>query len=123
MNQPLDPEDAKLVTLARGARERISADHGAAVRDDTGRTYAAADALLPSVSLSAVQLAAAQAWISGARGLEAAVIIATQPEVVPDTSALSDIGGVDVPVIICAPDGSVAQISTAGALSGREPTP
>ena len=33
----LDAEDAKLVTLARGARARAGAAEGAAVRDDDGR--------------------------------------------------------------------------------------
>jgi hypothetical protein len=123
MSEELDAEDAKLVTLARGARERIRADFGAAVRDDTGRTYAAADALLPSIPLSAVQVVAAQAWISGARGLEAAVIIAPQPDRVVDTTALVDLGGGEVPVIVCTPDGAVARITTSGSLSGRDRTP
>lgn len=123
MGAALDAEDAKLVTLARGARERIRADHGAAIRDDTGRTFAAADAFLPSVSLSAIQVAAAQAWISGARGLEAAVVITAQPDRVPDAAALVDIGGVGLPVIVCLPDGTVAHVTTAGELSGRDPAP
>jgi hypothetical protein len=38
----LDPEDAKLVTLARSARGRTGAPEGAAVRDTDGRTYLAA---------------------------------------------------------------------------------
>lgn len=108
----LDPEDAKLVTLARGARERIRADHGAAVRDDIGRTYAAADAAMPSLSLSAVQIAAAQAWISGARGLEAAVIVAADPDRLPPTSVLADLGGAQLPVIVCSADGTVVRTTT-----------
>lgn len=123
MDEALDAEDAKLVTLARGARERIRADHGAAIRDETGRTYAAADAVLPSMALSAIQVAAAQAWISGARGLEAAVVITANPDSVPNAAALIDIGGVDVPVIVCTPDGAVVQVTTAGKLSGIEPAP
>ena len=35
----LDPEDAKIVTLARSARARTGAAEGAAVRDTDGRTY------------------------------------------------------------------------------------
>lgn len=108
----LDPEDAKLVTLARGARERIRADHGAAVRDDTGRTFAAADAVMPSVRLSAIEIATAQAWISGARGLEAAVIVATDPDRIPPTRVLADLGGVGVPVIVCSIDGTVVRTTT-----------
>lgn len=121
MAAALDAEDAKLVTLARGARERIRADRGAAVRDDTGRTYAAADALLPSISLSALQVVAAQAWISGARGLEAAVIVTTQPDQLPDASALVDIAGRQLRVIVCSPDGTVARVTTAGDISGLDP--
>ena len=34
----LDPEDAKLITLARSARARNGAAQGAAVRDTDGRT-------------------------------------------------------------------------------------
>ena len=38
----LDAEDAKLLTLARGARGRVGAAVGAALRDETGRTYSGA---------------------------------------------------------------------------------
>ena len=78
----LDPEDTKLVTLARSARARAQAQAGsrsgstagAAVRDTDGRTYVAASVELPSLRLSALQVAVAMAVSSGARGLEAAVI-------------------------------------------------
>jgi hypothetical protein len=43
----LDPEDAKIVTLARSARARTGAAEGAAVRDTDGRTYVAATVALP----------------------------------------------------------------------------
>src|SRR3712207_7458900 len=43
----LQPEDAKLVTLARSARGRTGAPEGAAVRDTDGRTYLAATVSLP----------------------------------------------------------------------------
>jgi cytidine deaminase len=71
----LDPEDAKLVTLARSARARTRATQGAAVRDSDGRTYVAASVELESLSLSALQLAVAMAVSSGAPGLEAAVVL------------------------------------------------
>ena len=38
----LGAEDQKIITLARSARARTGAAEGAAVRDETGRTYAAA---------------------------------------------------------------------------------
>ena len=68
-------EDAKLVTLARSARARIGAVEGAAVRDGDGRTYAAATVSLPSLTLTALQLAVANAVSSGAVKLEAAVVV------------------------------------------------
>ena len=71
----LDPEDAKLVTLARSARARTRASQGAAVRDTDGRTYVAANVALPSLSLSALQVAVAMAVSSGALGLEAGVVL------------------------------------------------
>ncbi|GAA4311207.1 hypothetical protein GCM10023162_16720 [Klenkia terrae] len=37
----LQPEDQKLVTLARSARGRTGAPEGAAVRDTDGRTWVA----------------------------------------------------------------------------------
>ncbi|HZZ95658.1 MAG TPA: cytidine deaminase [Jatrophihabitantaceae bacterium] len=71
----LDPEDAKLVTLARSARARTRGAQGAAVRDTDGRTYVAATVTLPSLQVSALQVAVAMAVSSGARGLEAAVVL------------------------------------------------
>ena len=71
----LDPEDAKLVTLARGAMGRAEASNGAAVRDLDGRTYAGAPVPLDSLTLTALQAAVAAAVSSGAIGLEAAVLV------------------------------------------------
>lgn len=105
----LSAEDAKLVTLARGAKARVSSRHGAAVRDETGRTYAAADALMPSLPLTALQVAVAQAWVAGARGLEAAVVVADNPDEPVDLAVVGDLGGPGVRVLVCAPDGSVAR--------------
>lgn len=72
----LDAEDSKLLTLARGARARVSAPEGAAVRDETGRTYSGATVDLPGLAVSALALAVAQAAAAGARSLEAAVLVA-----------------------------------------------
>lgn len=71
----LDPEDAKLVTLARGALGRAEAGSGAAVRDRDGRTYAAAPVALDALTLTALQAAVAAAVSSGATGFEAAVLV------------------------------------------------
>lgn len=71
----LDPEDAKLIALARAARARTQAAQGAAVRDADGRTYAGVTVTLPSLALSALQVAVAMAVSSGAPGLEAAAVV------------------------------------------------
>ena len=61
----LDPEDRKLVVLARSTRARTQAPVGASVRDRDGRTYAAADVALPSLQIGALDLAVAMAVSSG----------------------------------------------------------
>jgi len=68
-------EDAKLLTLARAARARTGGPQGAAVRDDAGRTYAAATVDLPSMRLSAVQAVVAAAVSSGSDRLEAVAVV------------------------------------------------
>lgn len=93
----LSAEDTKLVTLARATRARVGSAEGAAVRDSDGRTYAAATVDLPSLHLSALQVCVAMAVASGSRGLEAAVLLTTAPEVTaPDLAALNDLGGPDL---------------------------
>ena len=106
--ETLSAEDAKLVTLARGARGRVGAAEGAAVRDETGRTYSGATVALPSLQVSALRLAVAQAVASGARGLEAAVVVIRSPEPDPaDLDAVRDLGGAGVRVLVVGPDGSM----------------
>ena len=102
----LDAEDAKLVTLARSARARTGAAEGAAVRDDMGRTYAAATVSLPSLELTALQAAVAAAVSSGAQRLEAAAVVTEAAAVDPDSArAVADLG-VARPILAAA-DGSV----------------
>jgi len=104
----LSAEDAKLVTLARGARGRVGAAEGAAVRDETGRTYAGATVALPSLMVSALRLAVAQAAAAGARGLEAVVVVRRGPDLdAADLDAVRDLGGAEVTVHVVGPDGSV----------------
>ncbi len=108
----LGAEDAKLVSLARGARVRVSAPEGAAVRDETGRTYASASVSLVSLHLSALQAAVAQAVASGAHGLEAAVLVVDHG--VADAegiSAVRDLGGVGVPIHVVDAAGSISSSS------------
>jgi hypothetical protein len=87
----MDPEDAKLVTLARATKARTNASQGAAVRDADGRTYAAASVALPSLSLSALQVAVAMAVASGAPGLESAVVLADTPGDSAGVAAVHDL--------------------------------
>lgn len=107
MADDLNPEDAKLVTLARSTRTRNGAAEGAAVRDDTGRTYAASTVSLPSLQLSALQAAVVMAVASGARGLEAGAVVsdADAPSEA-DRAALSDLGA-GAPLHLAGPDGAV----------------
>ena len=102
----IDPEDAKLVTLARSARARIGAAEGAAVRDDMGRTYAAVTVSLPSLSLTALQAAVAAAVASGAQRLEAAAVVSDAPSVDADSARVVADLGVDRPILADA-DGAV----------------
>ncbi len=103
----LDPEDAKLVTLARSARARTGAAQGAAVRDGDGRTYVAATIALPSLQLTALQLAVAMAVASGAPGLEAAVVLGADPTDPAGEAAVRDVAP-DAPVLRAGPDGTPA---------------
>jgi len=102
----LGPEDAKLVTLARGARGRISAAQGAAVRDEMGRTYAGATVAKGTLALSALELAVAQAIAAGARSLECAVVCG-EPGIDDRADAVRDLGGSGIPVILVGPDGGI----------------
>jgi hypothetical protein len=105
-DQDLDPEDAKIITLARAHRARNGADSAAAVRDTNGRTYAAIPVSLPSLRLSALEVAVAMAVSSGASGLEAAAIVSTATELTPDQAAAA----LDLKagaVFLAAPDGRV----------------
>ncbi len=108
-----DPEDVKIVTLARSARARTGAAEGACVRDTDGRTYAAAAVDLDSLKLSAMQVAVAMAASSGAPGLEAAVVLGESTTALEtDLAAVRDLGGAGVRFLVAAPDGSVLESST-----------
>jgi len=101
-----NPEDLKIITLARSTRARVGAPEGAAVRDETGRTYTAAAVALPSLRLSALRLAVAMAVSSGARKLEAAALV-SDGEVDPgDLAVVRDLGP-DAVVYHAAPDGTI----------------
>ncbi len=106
----MGPEDQKIITLARSARARVGAAEGAAVRDETGRTYAAAAVALPSLRLSALALAVAMAVSSGAAGLEAAALVSDGPGPgEDDEAAVRDIGP-DAPIILAGSDGGLRRV-------------
>ncbi|MDH2391283.1 cytidine deaminase [Streptomyces sp. HNM0663] len=111
----LGPEDRKIITLARSARARNAVPEGAAVRDETGRTYVAGTVALDSLKLSALQTAVAMAVASGARSLEAAAVVSTaQAPSDQDRAAVRDLGGPDTPVLLAAPDGTLTSATPAG---------
>jgi cytidine deaminase len=114
----LHPEDQKIVTLARSARQRAHAPHtgvaeGAAVRDADGRTYAAAtvENADPALSTSALRAAVAAAASSGARSFEAAAVVTEALPSQADLAVLREFG-VGVPVLLAGGDGAVRRTLT-----------
>ncbi|MTD13183.1 cytidine deaminase [Nakamurella sp. YIM 132087] len=106
----LPAEDEKLVTLAKGARGRAGAAEGAAVRDQDGRTYAAATVRLPSFSLTAVQAAVATAVASGAEELEAVVLFGSTSA---DEVSIAAARDMSAPLLIAVgPDGAIGETLT-----------
>jgi hypothetical protein len=103
----LDPEDAKIVTLARASRARVGAAEGAAVRDTDHRTYAASTVDLAALRLSALQAAVAAAVSSGATGLAAAAVVGDNPGV--DQASLAAVRelGASAPVLVADAAGRV----------------
>ncbi|MBW9206433.1 cytidine deaminase [Mumia sp. zg.B53] len=106
-----DPEDLKILTLARATRARTRAAEGASVRDRDGRTYAASTVDLPSLQLSALSLAVAMAVSSGATGLEA-VAVSTDADGVrdEDLAVVRDLAGSGVPVLVADAQGSAQRV-------------
>jgi cytidine deaminase len=111
----MDPEDSKIVTLARGARLRAHAPHtgvaeGAAVRDTDGRTYAAATVENADATLttSALRAAVAAAASSGARAFEAAALV-TEAEVSDGDLAVLREFGTGTPLLVAGPDGTLRE--------------
>jgi cytidine deaminase len=102
----LDPEDSKIITLARATRARNGSAEGAAVRDETGRTYSATNVALDSLTLSAVQVAVAMAVSSGAQSLEAvALVTAGEGPAAADTEVAAELGVKSL--LVAAPDGTL----------------
>jgi hypothetical protein len=103
----LDAEDVKIITLARSTRARAGTAEGAAVRDEMGRTYAAASVDLPSLRLTALQVAVAMAVSSGAEDLEAAAVVTDTDA--PDIAVVRDLGPA-TPVLVAGPDGTLRTV-------------
>lgn len=93
-------EDDKLVTLAKGARARVSASSGAALRDTTGRTYANASVTTNFLNLSAIKLTVAQAIASGATGIEAIVLCSDDEITTQDREIVHSFSGVNTPIYL-----------------------
>ena len=111
--EALSAEDTKLVTLARSARARVGAVEGAAVRDQDGRTYAAATVALPSLAVTALQLAVASAAASGATKIEAAAVVTEASELDgAGHAAVRDLSG-DAPIHVAGPTGTLLGTVTA----------
>ncbi|SNY35148.1 cytidine deaminase [Paractinoplanes atraurantiacus] len=109
----LSAEDNKLVTLARSARARVGAAEGAAVRDQDGRTYAAATVALPSLAISALQLAVASAVSSGATKIEAAAVVTEAADLEgAGHAAVRDLAS-SAPIHVAAPAGTLRSTVTA----------
>ncbi|MCW2866275.1 MAG: cytidine deaminase [Marmoricola sp.] len=112
----MEPEDQKLVVLAKSARARTGAAQGAALRDLDGRTYAGATVALPSLEVSAVGVVVAMALSSGSRGAEAVVVLGDGPEGgtdadLADLAVVRDFAGPGVPVHRGTPAGAVRDVT------------
>ena len=111
-----DPEDTKLLVLARAAWLRAHAPHtgvaeGAAVRDTEGRTYSAAtvENSDPTLTTTALRGAVSASASSGARSLEAAALVTESLVSEADLAVLREFG-VGLPVHVAGRDGSVREM-------------
>jgi hypothetical protein len=109
-SSPTNPEDLKIITLAKSARARTGATQGASVRDTDGRTYAATNVNLPSLRLSAVDVAVAMAVSSGAAGLEAVAVAGDDEPADEDLAVVRELPGQDVVVWVTDPAGAVQKV-------------
>ena len=104
----LSAEDAKLVVLARATKARTGSAEGAALRDLDGRTYASATLDLPSLQVSALAGCLAMAASSGAKGVEAAVVLGSSELSASDLTALGEFAGAEVPVHVGNAGGAIS---------------
>jgi len=112
---PSDPEDVKILTLARSALARTQARQGACVRDTDGRTYAGASVELAHLRLSGVAVAVAMAVSSGAEGLEAVAVCSAEDPSADDLAVAGDLPGSGVVLWHVDPQGQLrAKVDVGG---------
>ena len=108
-----DPEDAKLLTLARASRARGKSREGAAVRDSDGRTYSATNVDLPTLQLSALEVAVAMAISGGVKGLEAGLVVTDGLALDDrDVAVVREFAGTDVTLYRADSDAQVLDVRT-----------
>ena len=73
-----NPEDLKLVTLAKNTLARSGALQAAALRDNTGRTYVAINVASPELTLDACEAVLTVALASGITGIESVVYVGAE---------------------------------------------
>lgn len=112
--EPDNPEDVKIISLARAARARTGAAQGACVRDTDGRTYAATDVALPHLRMSGVAVAVAMAVSSGAQGLEAVALSSADGPTDSDRAVAADLPGTGVAIWWTDPQGVVQGVVEVG---------
>jgi hypothetical protein len=99
-----DPEDVKIINLARATLARSQASQAACVRDTDGRTYTGSRVDLPHLRLSAIAVAVAMAVSSGAPGLEAVALAGEGGPSEDDLALINDLPGEQV--VVWSVDGS-----------------
>ena len=88
-----DPDDLKIINLARATLARSQAKEAACLRDTDGRTYAGSSVDLPHLQLSAIAVAVAMATSSGAPGLEAVALAGASDPSGDDLALVKDLPG------------------------------
>lgn len=79
-NNPENPEDKKLLTLAKATMARSNAKSAAALRDNTGRTYVAIPVVSGEFKVDALLAVLVVAKASQIKGIEAIVIAGERPD-------------------------------------------
>jgi cytidine deaminase len=74
-----NPEDVKLLTLAKNTLARSQSEQAAALRDNTGRTYVAINVATVGLTLDALQAVLTVALASGITGIESVLVTGVQP--------------------------------------------